>query len=207
MRRSIDREAYIIGYEAGLKKEVSNYEEAWDECHFPDNQKVTFISFYKTGYKEGYSKRIELEQKAIEKLKEIPLDDEREIFDKYLKQLIESYFGASHLFNSWTERVTNELFPQEEIDNNELMEIQGSILDFAKNGNTQKTLRYLKVISIREPNAFIYYQALSIDTELMKMRFEAKKRKVDRTSMRINRQKIDANIYELIKVLTSKYNS
>jgi len=182
--------------------------EAMHEYGFSDeNQSAIFFDFYRTGYDEGYSKRIKLEQKTVGELGENPLDDEKKIFDRYLKQLVESYFGASHLFGSWSERVTNELFPQETADKSALKDIQDSILDIAKSGKTQKALRYLKVLSIDEPNAFVYYQTLSIDAELMKMRFEIKSREVDRALMRVKRQKIESKVNNLIQTLISKYKS
>ena len=98
-----------IGYESGFSGKANTPEIAYLSQSFPHTvDKLIFIERYSIGFEEGESFREELILTIERNLGRLE-DEYFKILEDFLLYCMERYWDSSSVFNSWEERLKNEL--------------------------------------------------------------------------------------------------
>jgi hypothetical protein len=205
MSPSAERDGKLSGFKRGFKLEENNWlkdfqKSDWELYKFEKEElnkkcKEEFRIAYLSEYEIGKIERENIEKRFYLKFGEVSYS-EKEIQSKYLEQITNIFYEVSYLFQSWEERVGQEVFPKK-YPNESLEDLEKELIKLIEEKRHQKSLRYLKEYFFKKTNSKLYYQTLSIDAELQLLRLNIKLKKIENSDYKFGLQKIENQLLKM----------
>ena len=201
MTPSAQIDGQINGFKSGFKFEENDWQKDFQKSEWSkyederDLNKEEFKISYLKEFENGKIQRQQIQKEFQLKFGLITSQD-KEIQNEYLNQVFDIFYGTSYLFESWEERISKEIFPQNE-DLKSTEELRDKTVKLIKTKKHQKGLQHLKQLFLKERNSKSYHKVLQIDSRLQSLRVKSKFKKINKNEYQIGLLKIENQLSEI----------